>query len=61
LLAAKVTPGETTRLSAEFVKVAKNAAHRIPGETTQPSVLLVRAQVKKLSAALMESNKLCEC
>ena len=35
----------------------KNAAFRIPGEPTQPSVLLARAQVKTPSAALMTPGK----
>ena len=35
----------------------KNAAFKIPGEPTQPSVLLARAQVKTLSAALMTPGK----
>ena len=35
----------------------KNAAFRIPGEPTQPSVLLARAQVKTPNAALMTPGK----
>jgi hypothetical protein len=45
------------RLTAEFAKVTKNAAHKIPGELTQPSVLLARAQEKTPSAAPMTPGK----
>jgi len=56
LLAAKVTAGEITRLTADYATVTKNAAHKIPGDQTI-SVLLARAQVRTPSAAQMKPGE----